>query len=172
MPLACGLWATGKRRKVRRKTDNGEQGNATEGRTMATATDKATEVLDCGHTPTQGVPMTTGYGTDKDGKRHCFACCAKRDKASMRETGKATLYLKRSDFLLPVGGYHFTGEGTVSNWPGTLEYPCTIRRGCHNIAGTRYDCWFTDSDGHKWHGVQYGENTELCHCNRLKHGRC
>jgi hypothetical protein len=28
--------------------------------------------------------------------------------------------------------------------------------------------WFTDSDGRRWHGVNYGHNSQLCHCRRLR----
>lgn len=77
-------------------------------------------ILECGHPPTAGVGGGVGYGTDKDGNRHCYACCAERDKASMIETGKAMLYL-----VSPAIGrkpWHSASdeENRVTNWPGSL----------------------------------------------------
>lgn len=115
------------------------------------------EMLDCGHmsTPTQ---LTVGYGIDADGKRHCYACCAVRDRAQMEEAGKATLYLVEERGKRPE----------ITNWPGSLRFPAgPVRKGRHNIAGTRYDTWF-DGPGGTWHAVQYGENTQIAHCKRVK----
>lgn len=96
---------------------------------------------------------TPGYGRIGD-KKVCFACCGKRDRASLVTDTIATLYLS-------------TNPTCVANWPGTLSIPCTVRRGRHNIAGCRYDVWFTGPDGRRWHGVTYGDNTQLCHCRKL-----
>src|SRR5579862_3187883 len=95
----------------------------------------------------------TGYAREP-GTWHylCYQCCGKRDEAQMIRDGKATLYLN---------------PGKVTNWPGTLAFVVNagaIKRGHHNIAGSRYDVWFTGPDGAWWHGVTYGENTQLCHC--------
>ena len=112
-----------------------------------------TEILDCGHEPSEHSEHTTGYGTDKDGKRHCYACCATRDRDAMRRDGRATLYL--------------TGS-TLSNWPGSLSFTVrSTRVGRHNIARTRTDVWFA-FEGYWWHGTQYGDNTQLCHCKRTR----
>jgi hypothetical protein len=112
------------------------------------------ELLDCGHPVSEHLSITTGYGTDKDGKKHCYECCAVRDKAAMIEDGKATLYLAKNE---------------VTNWPGSLRFAVSYtRKGRHNIAGSRHDVWFTGPDGKRWHGVQFGENTQLCHCRRIK----
>lgn len=101
----------------------------------------------------------TGYGIDRAGNKVCYACCGKRDSADMSATGRAVLYL--------------TEEGTegtvVSNWPGTLKFRVRHKRvGSHNLAGRRVDVWFADSDGREWHGVNYGHNSQLCHCRRLR----
>lgn len=103
--------------------------------------------------------FTTGYGMAKDGSINCYECCAKMDKAHMKTYGKTTLYLN----------YDFKNkQAEVQNWPGTLKIPCTnIRIGRHNIAGKRYDVWFNFS-GYVWHGIQYGDNTQLCHCKQTK----
>ena len=56
----------------------------------------------------------------------------------------------------------------MSNWPGTLKFRVRYKRvGSHNLAGRRVDVWFTDSDGREWHGINYGHNSQLCHCRRL-----
>mgnify|MGYP001585913842 CR=1 FL=1 len=114
-------------------------------------------LCDCGHL-TQEIEKgacTTGYGIDSQGKKICYACCAEQDKAAMRTGNRITLYLN------PV-------NRNVTNWPGSLrivgEY---VREGKHNFAGKRYDVWFT-VEGSRWHGVRYGDFTELCHCRKLK----
>lgn len=96
-----------------------------------------------------------GYAVLDDGRKVCYACCAERDKAYMVEHGRITLYFDNKARL-------------VTNWPGTLWFDCAVRTGNHNIAGIRYDVWFTDHLGKKWHGVRYGHHTQLCHCKRLK----
>ena len=117
-----------------------------------------TAILDCGHAPSAHSDFTTGYGIDRDGKKHCYACCADDDRKQMQETGRITLYLSESK----------TGEWSVSNWPGSLRFPCNVPRvSRHNIARWRYDVWFT-ANGENWHGVQYGDNTQICHCRRTK----
>ena len=113
-----------------------------------------TAILDCGHAPSAHGSSTTGYGVTADGRKHCYQCCAETDRKAMNETGRATLYL--------------TDKGVV-NWPGSLSFSVTRRRkGQHNIARTREDVWFTGPDGAPWHGVQYGKNTQICHCRRIK----
>lgn len=97
----------------------------------------------------------TGYGQDKTGRKVCYACCAEIDRAEMKETGRAVLYLD--------------GVQQVTNWPGTLRLAVRYsRQGNHNMAGSRTDVWFQGPDGKEWHGTQYGENSQLCHCRRIK----
>jgi hypothetical protein len=101
--------------------------------------------------------FSTGYGTNLQGERICFDCCALDDIQSMREKGKYTLYLTKT-----------SGKYVICNWPGTLKIrPMNVTSGRHNIAGTRKDCWFV-FDGFWWHGVQYGEWTEVLHCKKTK----
>ena len=104
---------------------------------------------------------TTGYGIDKDDRKICFACCGENDRKRLETDDRIDLYLTKND----------AGEYTVSNWPGTLKIRCgTPRKGRHNIARTRYDVWFK-AGGHEWHGVQYGENTQIVRCQKLKAAR-
>jgi hypothetical protein len=112
--------------------------------------------IECRTTKTVKTDGGTGYATFTRGKRGkvCYSCCAIRDQASMRKTGRATLY------------WNDTGR-TVTNWPGTLSLGVTrVAKGRHNIAGTRTDVWFR-SNGQAWHGVTYGENTQLLHSHRI-----
>jgi hypothetical protein len=111
-------------------------------------------MLDCGHPPTKDKTIGLGYGTDKHNKKHCYTCCATQDKEAMLKDGRITLYLT---------------DKAVTNWPGTMSFPITRQKtGRHNIARVRYDVWFRGPDGYMWHGVQYGDNTQLCHCKRTK----
>lgn len=97
------------------------------------------------------------YGTLPSGARICYACAAVEDRRVMRETGRIDLYLVKAR-----DGYH------VTNWPGTLDICARrVRKGSHNIAGTRYDVWFA-AEGREWHGVNYGENSQILRCRVLK----
>lgn len=122
---------------------------------------------DCGEEKVHTDSLTTGYGIIKEGgidKKVCYGCCAKRDIADMEARGRAVLYLTVAgpSAALP-------NCPVVTNWPGTLKMPVRYRRvGRHNIAGRREDVWFTGPDGCEWHGVNYGHNSQLCHCRRLK----
>lgn len=101
--------------------------------------------------------LTTGYGTDKDGNKVCFACCGLNDAkelANLQPKEKYILYLD-------------TTEKTLSNWPGTFKISLHyIREGRHNIAGKRYDTWFTFK-GSNYHAVQYGNNTQIAHIKKV-----
>lgn len=96
----------------------------------------------------------------------CYACCAETDQADMVADGRATLYLTHDQ--IPRGTCYPFADGHVSNWPGTLKLKCRVKRGHHNIARHRYDAWFTGPDGKPWHGVQYGDNTQILHCRRVR----
>jgi hypothetical protein len=117
------------------------------------------ELLDCGHPESPHSDITRGYGTDEQGKRHCYACCAAADRKYMQKTGRIMLYLVKRD-----DGYHIT------NWPSSLDYKVTrVSHGRHNIGRTRTDAWFRDELGNSWHAVQIGDFSDLARCQRLKH---
>ena len=99
-----------------------------------------------------------GYGTNEQGQKVCYTCCGVQDEQYMYDHNKVMLYLVQN-----------TDESwQVTNWPGTLRIDVQLpRKGHHNIAGTRYDVWFTFAGKH-WHGVQYGEWTQICHCKVIK----
>ena len=102
---------------------------------------------------------TTGYAQKPNGHKVCFACCAILDQAKMKKTGKAVLYLTNDVNLF---------DAKVTNWPGTLSIPIISRStGRHNLTGTVYNVWFK-FNGYIWHGRQFGDNTQLCHCKQTK----
>lgn len=107
---------------------------------------------------------------------HCYQCCADSERARMIETGRATLYLSFTWGTRTVEGKH--GERrhafgrytacTVSDWAGKLSFIGRMHIGHHNMARVRYDVTFTGPDGKAWRGTTYGDNTQICHCRRLK----
>lgn len=102
----------------------------------------------------------TGYALDKSNtKLICYDCCGELDKKMMIEDKKITLYLT-------IDNDHY---GHVSNWPGTLKLQAFYKKGKHNWGITRYDVWFI-FNGYWWHGVQYGDNNQICHCKQTKEG--
>lgn len=108
--------------------------------------------------PDSALTLGTGYGLDDEGHRYCYLCCGVQDALHMQRGERMCLYLTGS----VVNGYEIT------NWPGSLRLkPTRVSKGKHNIARTRYDAWFM-FQGTWWHGVQYGENTQLLHCKPLK----
>ena len=107
---------------------------------------------------TCGVDLSNvGHGLDSaTGRAYCYQCCANRDIERMRSDGRAMLYLTTDN-----------GRYVLTNWPGTLKINVLRSSvGKHNIARKRYDVWF-DYDGAPWHGVTYGDNTQICHCKRI-----
>lgn len=121
----------------------------------------------CGNGIGSGNGIGTSYGECK-GRKICYSCCGENDRKNMVETGRATLYLTTGKQKAFGMVREETAPSKVSNWPGTLSFPCYVRRGAHNIARYRYDVWFTGPDGKQWHGVTYGDNTQICHCKRTK----
>ena len=100
----------------------------------------------------------TGRGQYSEGREFCYGCCARMDEEWMDEKGKILLYYTIRD-----------GKETVSNWPGTLIFRVLeSRTSHHNIGGTRYDLWFNDRHGRRWHGIQIGRMNEVARCKRLK----
>ena len=127
------------------------------------------ETLTCGHAPSEHSSFATGYGSDNDGNTYCYDCCADRERASMTETGSATLCLVESPNPKKIGSDGTMPDVEITDWAGKLRFrPGTMRKGQHNMARTRTDVWFRGPDGREWHGVQYGENSQVLHCKRSK----
>lgn len=117
----------------------------------------------CSQTIEHNALITTGYAITKDNKKVCYKCCAEREARELEKTGKGILYLS----VIEKKSVRDTGM-QLSNWPGTLTLPVlNVVRGRHNIAGSRTDVWFKFA-GQPWHGIQYGEFTQICHCKRIK----
>lgn len=111
----------------------------------------------CASTNAINVSGASGYANTDKGETICYQCCADDDRDYMLKHGKIALYDTNWG---PTG----TNLGSVSNWCGTLEIPIVRRsRSSHNIARYRYDVWFK-YNGHVWHGVRYGDNTQIVHC--------
>ena len=98
----------------------------------------------------------TGYGNFNN-QKVCYDCCANMDKKAIEESSRFTFYLTQEN-----------GKSFVGNWPGTLKFKVDYLRKGNHIAGIRYDIWFTDHKGKRWHGITYGDNTQICHCKRIK----
>jgi len=111
--------------------------------------------------------ITTGYGTDRDGHKICFKCIGRNERLEMNKSDRATLYLT-------VGQRGNSGPlvTKVTNWPSSLViYPYASKDGRHNIAQTRKDVWFITKFFGKvkhWHGVRYGNYTDILHCKQVK----
>lgn len=103
--------------------------------------------------------VTTGYGLDSNDNKVCFSCCAKQDYEYMLDHDKIVLCLVTDK----------NNKLEVINWPGTLRFPVvSSRKGKHNIARTQTTVYFRGPNGMNWIGRQYGENTQICHCRRIK----
>jgi len=127
------------------------------------------EILECGHPESPHSSFTRGYGTNDKGERHCYDCCTDQDLSWMKDKGRIALY------LVPVtqqerteGKAPYSASYSVTNWLGHIfAFVRRSTKGRHNIARTRIDVWFPH-DGYMWHGVQYGEMTQIVHCRRTK----
>lgn len=110
------------------------------------------ELLDCGHPPSPHESFTTGYGQDREGRKHCYDCCLARDLDRMDRDGVIDAYLS-SD------GKH------VTNWPGSEL--ATVTRETTGSAGgfagrtTITRVWARDRHGAWWHGRGPGRGMYL-----------
>lgn len=79
----------------------------------------------------------TGYAyffEEYGDKPVCYACCAEIDRESMARLKRYTLYLNDK-------------ERTLTNWPGTLRFNCSILWG-----RTYLTVYFVGPDGKRWTG--------------------
>jgi hypothetical protein len=131
---------------------------------MALDASYKTEFLECGHLPSKHSDFTTGYGTGIEGKRSCYDCCAKQERAAMIKTGRGTLYLtsaaangRMCDFL--------------TDWPGKLRFQAFNVTKSHGYGfGRRYDivCGsFVGPDDYIWSFRNAGD-MQLARCKRTK----
>ena len=104
--------------------------------------------------------FSAGYAISSDWKRYCFKCCgeiAMEKLKKMKQREKIILYLIQTR----------ENRWEITNWTGTFRIPVFISKGRHNFAGVRYDCKF-EFNGHRFHGVCYGNDTQVCHIKCLK----
>lgn len=114
-------------------------------------------ICDCCGKVCKGDGVGTGYGISLDNKNICYSCCAKADYTlldSMKVGDKASFYLN-------------VDSNEIINWPGTMRIHAYVRKGLHNIAGVRYDAYFS-YNGKRFWGVRYGQDNEICHIKRIK----
>lgn len=117
--------------------------------------------IQCGLTKPIQKNGGTGYAENRNtGERTCYACCGLNDDKEFREAipgQKIVQYLIKSS----------DGQWQITNWPGTLRINVTPKNGKHNIAGNRYDTWFTFADK-DFHGVTFGDWTQIHHIKLVK----
>jgi hypothetical protein len=108
--------------------------------------------------------ITTGYAINKKNELNCYSCCAEIDKQYMVDNGKICLYLTKKK-LNNCNWFSYV----ISNWPGSLFFKIIeSKTSKHNWNLERTDAWFIGPDGHIWHGIHIGNNTQLIHCKRTK----
>lgn len=120
--------------------------------------DKKEVLCDCGHIATSN-GITTGYGTDKDGKKHCYTCCGEQDKAKLRESGKLSGYLTKEG-----DSYYFC------NWPNSFRIRAYwFRKSYNNFAGrnSRTDVYFK-FEGVEYWGFHVGHSHECINIRKVK----
>jgi hypothetical protein len=118
--------------------------------------------------------MPVGIGNDE--WPVCYACCGEIDAEWMDTHDRISLYLTHDETHEQDTRLRKPSlPAKVSNWPGTLSYPVKqMKCGKHNIAAYRIDVWFyrqrkdNPAITEVWHGVQYGECTQIVHCRKLK----
>lgn len=144
--------------------------------------------LDCGHPPSDHGPHTTGYGIDPvTGARSCYQCCADKERVSMIETGRATLYLVLRTVPVSLGDTDgrpladtielrtnpkaTVARWFVTDWPGLLKFKCFpgVRRNARGggFGSQRTDAWFVGPDGYVWHAINRGD-MDIARCKRTK----
>ena len=102
----------------------------------------------------------TGYAALESGEKICYDCAAAIDRERL-------LNAKPGDkFYMYLVNAH--GDNYVTNCLGTLKIRVYPKKGRHNIACYRYDVWFAVGKN-SFHGVNYGENTQICHVKCLKY---
>lgn len=83
---------------------------------------------------------------------------ANAELQAMKETGRAILYLFKSDT-----GY---SVGTWASEPFQRTAVWRRRHSINNWGAQRTDVWF-NADGSSWHGVNVGDN-DIVRCKRIK----
>lgn len=110
----------------------------------------------CGQHKIHESDISTGYATDKNDNKICFACCGLNDAKELDELQPKKKIIQ-----------YWDGK-EITNWPGTLKIkPYYTKKGRHNMAGTREDIYFK-FHGRTFHAVQYGSNSQIAHIKLTK----
>ena len=129
------------------------------GATTTTTTTMPVKCDKCGKVCKQD-GMFTGYAVLWDGRKYCYQCSAEVDAQRLRG-----LAIGESMHLYLVVR---NNVWRVNNFTGLLSLPVyRIKFGRHNFAGIRYDFWFIYYK-QKYHGVVYGDDTQLAKVTRVK----
>ena len=101
-----------------------------------------------------------GYGVTPDGKKHCYACCAEMDRATMTRDGRITLYLT---------GSPARRADKVTNWPGSLSFRVLWwKEGRAGFGGKSVSAYFEGPDGALWLARNQGADwNQIARCQRL-----
>ena len=123
-----------------------------------------------------GDGVGTGYGKNRKGEKFCYECCGKNDLAELENLKigeRVCQYLHIENQIKGCkyrGGYcnsHWGESYEIRNWPGTLKIKAYGNIGYHNMAYVQRNVWFNIGDK-KYHGVQYGNDSEICYIKRIK----
>lgn len=117
---------------------------------------------------------TETWAHDSLGNTFCKKCSADRNRKNLIQVGSGGLYLtspinpepvsEKSNWLVPR-------DFKLTDWTGLdADYQIrAVKKGRHNIAGSRLDVWFTlPEEEFIWYGVMYGQFTQVTHCRRTK----
>lgn len=106
------------------------------------------EILDCGHPPSEHGEHTTGYGYDRQDRRYCYECCSALTRAEMVKSGI-------------VDGYVDVPARQITSWPGRPLLTITRLRMQPRAFGTRWTelahVWAKDDRGAEWYGKGGGD---------------
>lgn len=114
-------------------------------------------ILDCGHHPSPHSLITTGYGTDVNGKKICWECCHKRDLESLKTDDKLFAYWSETNM--------------VTNWPGgVLGVVISYWPVRNNFCGHLYHLKVRDAYDQMWYGKGAGRGVyvKLRKCKKEK----
>lgn len=125
----------------------------------------------CGKQPKHD-GIGTGYGYDAHGHKLCYRCIGILDKRRLERMSLG----QRTDLYITKKTKGDISNYYVSNWPGTFKHHAIhLSDGRHNIAGIQRHYWFcirsnesNDGKTHAFHGVCFGDNTEILHCRKVK----
>ena len=110
-------------------------------------------LLDCGHGPSPHESFTTGYGIDKDGRKHCYDCCAAMDLECLKNERR-------------FSGYLSSDGKSLTNWPGRVLGRVVVTGKRHPWSRGRYYVSVKDVHGGWWSGV--GAPGEYCSLRKVR----